>query len=273
MWAVRGKMSKSTNALFPHFFFSVEPVHELNGLVNEWNNMAAQITGFTRDEVMGHVSVRLWAAYGGDGGAQSCASTAASTQACDAFDGARLLMDFVQELVSNVGHMAPVMRKCKTCGEYKPFQDYDGSQWQKVHKKRLWLTRSLPLSRSLSLSLSLSPTARSFARSLSLSLSLALSLFRSLHACIIPKGGGGKSFCLELVVLLQPPMARSIKDAQRLEIFDVPFPIIELAPWHDIAPMGQKALNRLANTQTHTHTHTHTQTSSCIHTCTLVPLF
>ena len=50
-----------------------------SGLVNEWNNMAAQITGFTRDEVMGHVSVRLWAAYGGDGGAQSCASTAAST--------------------------------------------------------------------------------------------------------------------------------------------------------------------------------------------------
>jgi hypothetical protein len=227
-------------------------------LVNEWNNMAAQITGFTRDEVMGHVSVRLWAAYGGDGGAQSCASTAASTQACDAFDGARLLMDFVQELVSNFGHMAPVIRKCKTCGEYKPFKDYDGSQWQKDHKKRQWLTRSLPLSRSLSLSLSLSPTARSFARSLSLSLSLALSLFRSLHACIIPKGGGGKSFCLELVVLLQPPMARSIKDAQRLEIFDVPFPIIELAPWHDIAPMGQKALNRWANTQTHTHTHTHT---------------
>jgi hypothetical protein len=67
-------------------------------------------------------------------------------------------------------------------------------------------------------------------------------------------------------------MARIIKDAQRLEIFDVPFPIIELAPWHDIAPMGQKTLNRWANTQTHTHTHTHTQTSSCIHRCTLVPL-
>ena len=87
-------------------------------------------------EAPAHVSVRLWAAYGGDGGAQSRASTAASTQACDAFDGARLLMDFVQELVSNVGHMAPVMRKCKTCGEYKPFKDYDGSQWQKDHKKR-----------------------------------------------------------------------------------------------------------------------------------------
>ncbi len=43
-------------------------------------------------------------------------------------------MDFVQELVSNFGHMAT--RKCKTCGEYKPFRDYDGSQWQKDHKKR-----------------------------------------------------------------------------------------------------------------------------------------
>jgi hypothetical protein len=36
-------------------------------------------------------------------------------------------MDFVQELVSNFCHMAT--RKCKTCGEYKPFRDYDGSQW------------------------------------------------------------------------------------------------------------------------------------------------
>ena len=70
-----------------------------------------------------HVSVQLWAAYGGDGGAKSCASTAASTQACDAFDGARLLMDFVQELVSNFGYMATIIRKCKTCGEYKPFKD------------------------------------------------------------------------------------------------------------------------------------------------------
>jgi hypothetical protein len=37
--------------------------------------------------------------------------------------GARLLMDFVQELVSNFGHMATM--KCKTCLEYKPFKDYD----------------------------------------------------------------------------------------------------------------------------------------------------
>jgi len=32
-------------------------------------------------------------------------------------------MDFVQELVSNFGHMATM--KCKTCLEYKPFKDYD----------------------------------------------------------------------------------------------------------------------------------------------------
>ena len=43
-------------------------------------------------------------------------------------------MDFVQELVSNFGHMATM--KCKTCGEYKPFKDYDGSQWQMDRKKR-----------------------------------------------------------------------------------------------------------------------------------------
>ncbi len=42
-------------------------------------------------------------------------------------------MDFVQELVSNFCHMST--RKCKTCGEYKPFRDYDGSQWLKDHKK------------------------------------------------------------------------------------------------------------------------------------------
>jgi hypothetical protein len=34
-------------------------------------------------------------------------------------------------------------------------------------------------------------------------------------------------------------MARIIKDAQRLEIFDVPFPIVELAPWHDRGEPGR----------------------------------
>ena len=43
-------------------------------------------------------------------------------------------MAIVQELVSNFCHMTT--RKCKTCGEYKPFRDYDGSQWLKDHKKR-----------------------------------------------------------------------------------------------------------------------------------------
>jgi hypothetical protein len=66
------------------------PMHSLKGIV---------------PEAPAYVSVRLWTAYGGDGGAQSCASTAASTQACDAFDGARLLMAIVQELVSNFCHM------------------------------------------------------------------------------------------------------------------------------------------------------------------------
>ena len=82
-------------------------------------------------EAPAHVSVRLWAAYGGEGGEKSCVSTAASTPVCDAFDG-----DFVQQLVSNFGHMATVL-KCKKCGKFKPFTDYDGSEWQKDRKKRL----------------------------------------------------------------------------------------------------------------------------------------
>ena len=82
-------------------------------------------------EAPAHVSVRLWAAYGGEGGEKSCVSTAASTPVCDAFDG-----DFVQQLVSNFGHMATVL-KCKKCGKFKPSTDYDGSEWQKDRKKRL----------------------------------------------------------------------------------------------------------------------------------------
>ena len=41
----------------------------------------------------------------------------------------------MQQLVSNFGHMATVL-KCKTCKKFKPFTDYDGSEWQKNRKKR-----------------------------------------------------------------------------------------------------------------------------------------
>ena len=41
----------------------------------------------------------------------------------------------MQQLVSNFGHMATVL-KCKKCGKFKPSTDYDGSEWQKDRKKR-----------------------------------------------------------------------------------------------------------------------------------------
>ena len=45
-----------------------------------------------------------------------------------------------------------------------------------------------------------------------------------LPLCML-QAGVLKSFCLEVVVQLQPPMGLPIKHVKRLEIFNIPFPI------------------------------------------------